>query len=73
MLRSLRVLGIESVNGEMLYAFLMGTGWFFLLGWLLGLVIAYVKVFREETLAGPSVRTPAVQTAGKTGQISSRK
>ena len=73
MLRSMRVLGIESVNGEMLYAFLMGTGWFFLLGWLLGLVIAYVKVFREETLAGPAARTPAVQTAGKTVQISSRK
>jgi hypothetical protein len=40
------------MNGEILYAFLMGTGWFFLIGWLFALLVAYVKAFREEHLTG---------------------
>jgi hypothetical protein len=36
------------MNSEMLYAFLMGTGWFFLMGWLLALVVAYAKAFQGD-------------------------
>jgi len=36
------------VNSELIYAFLMGMGWFFLIGWLVALAVAYVKAFRRE-------------------------
>ena len=49
--RSLRAIGV-AMNSEMLYAFLMGTGWFFLMGWLLALVIAYAKAFQGDSANG---------------------
>ena len=36
------------MNSELIYAFLMGMGWFFLLGWLVALGVAYVKAFQGE-------------------------
>ena len=36
------------MNSEMIYAFLMGTGWFFLIGWLVALIVAYAKAFQNE-------------------------
>ena len=55
------------MNTEMLYAFLMGTGWFFLLGWLLALVIAYVKAFQKEVPNGWS--NASVRGAGLSGVL----
>jgi len=51
MLRSFRAIGV-AMNAEVLYAFLMGTGWFFLVGWLLALVIAYAKAFQRDGTHG---------------------
>lgn len=45
--RSLRM-GTVMMNSEMIYAFLMGTGWFFLIGWLVALIVAYAKAFQNE-------------------------
>jgi hypothetical protein len=47
-LRNVRSLGAAFVNSELVYAFLMGMGWFFLIGWLVALAVAYVKAFRGE-------------------------
>ena len=33
------------MNTELVYAFLMGTGWFFLISWLVAIGIAYAKAF----------------------------
>jgi hypothetical protein len=43
-----RVIGSTFTNSEMVYSFLMGMGWFFLLGWAVALVIACASVFRRE-------------------------
>jgi len=64
MLRSIRALGV-SMNSEMLYAFLMGTGWFFLMGWLLALVVAYAKAFRDDAAA--PWPAPQIKNAGLGG------
>lgn len=47
-LRNVRSLGASLVNSELVYAFLMGMGWFFLLGWLVALGVAYVKAFQGD-------------------------
>jgi hypothetical protein len=44
----LRVLGAALTNSEMVYSFLMGMGWFFLLGWAVALVVACASVFRQD-------------------------
>ena len=43
-----RVIGSTFMNSEMVYSFLMGMGWFFLLGWAVALVVACASVFRRE-------------------------
>lgn len=45
---SLRVVGAAIMNSEMVYSFLIGMGWFFLLGWAVALVVACASVFRQE-------------------------
>jgi hypothetical protein len=45
---SLRVVGAAFMNSEMVYSFLMGMGWFFLLGWAVALVVACASVFRQD-------------------------
>ena len=45
--RSIRA-GTIIMNSEMIYAFLMGTGWFFLIGWLVALIVAYAKAFQSD-------------------------
>ena len=45
---SLRVLGAAIMNSEMVYSFLMGMGWFFLIGWAVALVVACTSVFRQD-------------------------
>jgi hypothetical protein len=47
-LRNVRSLGAAIVNSELAYAFLMGMGWFFLLGWLVALAVAYAKAFQGD-------------------------
>jgi hypothetical protein len=44
----LRVIGSALMNSEMVYSFLMGMGWFFLLGWAVALVVACASVFRQD-------------------------
>lgn len=56
----LRALGAALMNSEMLYSFLMGVGWFFLVGWAVALVVACASVFRQD-------RT--VQFAGVSGKL----
>ena len=36
------------MNSELVYAFLMGMGWFFLVGWLVALGVAYFKAFQGD-------------------------
>ncbi|HST11818.1 MAG TPA: hypothetical protein VLL05_15690 [Terriglobales bacterium] len=43
-----RVIGSALMNSEMVYSFLMGIGWFFLLGWAVALVVACASVFRQD-------------------------
>ena len=47
-LRNMRSLGAAIVNSELAYAFLMGMGWFFLVGWLVALAVAYAKAFQGD-------------------------
>jgi len=47
-LRNVRSLGAAIVNSELAYAFLMGMGWFFLIGWLVALGVAYAKAFQGD-------------------------
>jgi len=47
-LRNVRSLGAAIVNSELAYAFLMGMGWFFLIGWLVALAVAYAKAFQGD-------------------------
>ena len=44
----LRLVGSAIMNSEMVYSFLMGMGWFFLLGWAVALVVACASVFRQD-------------------------
>jgi hypothetical protein len=37
------------MNIETIYSILMNSGWFFLLGWALLLLFAYVAVFRDKS------------------------
>ncbi len=48
------------MNSEVVYSFLMGVGWFFLLGWAIALLVACASVFRQEG---------SVQMAGASGQL----
>ena len=43
-----RVVGSALMNSELVYSFLMGMGWFFLLGWAVALVVACASVFRQD-------------------------
>ena len=43
------------MNSELVYAFLMGMGWFFLIGWVVALMVAYVKAFRGEPVQWPMI------------------
>jgi hypothetical protein len=47
-LRNVRSIGAAIVNSELAYAFLMGMGWFFLVGWLVALAVAYAKAFQGD-------------------------
>lgn len=49
MLRSMfRMIGAAFMNSELVYSFLMGMGWFFLVGWALALLVACASVFRQD-------------------------
>lgn len=36
------------MNSELMYSFLMGMGWFFLLSWAVALLVTCAKVFRQD-------------------------
>jgi hypothetical protein len=61
---SVRDLGAAVMNSEMVYSFLMGMGWFFLLGWAIALVVACASVFRQDA---------KMQFAGLPGKIRGSK
>jgi hypothetical protein len=45
---SLRVVGAAFMNSEIVYSFLMGMGWFFLVTWAIALLVACASVFRQD-------------------------
>jgi hypothetical protein len=57
---SIRLFGAAVMNSELMYSFLMGMGWFFLLSWAVALVVACASVFRQDR--------GGVQLAGSRGQ-----
>jgi hypothetical protein len=56
---SIRFVGAAIMNSELVYSFLMGMGWFFLLGWAVALLVACASVFKQDR--------GAVQLAGSRG------
>jgi len=60
----IRLIGSAFMNSEMVYSFLMGMGWFFLLGWAVALVVACASVFRQDR---------NLRFAGMPGKLSHRK
>lgn len=50
------------MNSELMYSFLMGMGWFFLLSWAVALLVACASVFKQDR--------GAVQLAGSRGHAS---
>jgi len=65
---SFRFLGAAFMNSEMVYSFLMGMGWFFLIGWAVALLVACASVFRGDRtvrLAGVSPEVPGGHLAVK--------
>jgi hypothetical protein len=60
----LREIGAALMNSEMVYSFLMGMGWFFLVGWAVALVVACASVFRQDR---------NVRFAGLPGKLPHRK
>jgi hypothetical protein len=61
---SFRLLGATFMNSELVYSFLMGMGWFFLVGWALALLVACASVFRQDW---------SVQFAGHADKVPGRK
>ena len=45
---SIRFVGAAIMNSELMYSFLMGMGWFFLLGWAVALLVACASVFKQD-------------------------
>jgi hypothetical protein len=52
------------MNSELMYSFLMGMGWFFLLSWAVALLVTCAKVFQQDRSIelpgphGPATRPP---------------
>jgi hypothetical protein len=44
----IRVLGVSIMNSELVYSFLMGVGWFFLVGWAVALLVACASEFQKD-------------------------
>lgn len=64
----LRVVGSSVMNSEVVYSFLIGMGWFFLVGWALALLVACVSVFRPDgavQFAGISDKVRAAKLPGR--------
>ena len=54
-----RFVGVTEMNSELVYSFLMGIGWLFLMSWAVALLVACASVFRHDQtpqLAGPRGR-----------------
>ena len=45
---TVRMVGAAFMNSELVYSFLMGMGWFFLVGWALALLVTCASVFRQD-------------------------
>ena len=56
------------MNSEMVYSFLMGMGWFFLVGWAVALVVTCASVFRQDSGVQFAGLSPKVRGAIKSGQ-----
>lgn len=44
----LRVLGSAILKSELIYSFLMGLGWFFLMAWAVALLVACTSAFCKD-------------------------
>jgi hypothetical protein len=65
---SFRFLGAAFMNSELVYSFLMGIGWFFLLSWAVALLVACASVFRQDR----TVQFAGVLPKGTRGQVGNR-
>lgn len=52
------------MNSEIVYSFLMGMGWFFLVSWAIALLVACASVFRQDRTV-EFVGTPNKVQGGK--------
>ena len=43
-----RLIGVTIMNSELVYSFLMGIGWLFLISWAVALLVACASVFRQD-------------------------
>lgn len=60
-----RVIASALMNSELVYSFLIGMGWFFLMGWAIALVVACASAFRQD----PRVRLAGVAPDGRSGRL----
>jgi hypothetical protein len=43
-----RLIGVTLMNSELVYSFLLGIGWLFLISWAVALLVACASVFRQD-------------------------
>ncbi len=66
---SLRILAGALMNSELVYSFLMGMGWFFLMGWAIALLVACASAFRQDR----TVRLAGVSPDGRSGRLAVKR
>jgi hypothetical protein len=60
-----RVIASALMNSELVYSFLIGMGWFFLMGWAIALVVACASAFRQDR----GVQLAGVAPNGRSGRL----
>ncbi len=65
---SSRLAGAALMNSELVYSFLMGMGWFFLMGWAIALLVACASAFRRERTA-----LEGLAPEGKAGSLTAKR
>jgi hypothetical protein len=61
-----RLVAAALINSELVYSFLMGMGWFFLMGWAIALLVACASAFRQDRTVHLAGVSPDV-TRGRLG------
>ncbi len=66
---SSRLIAAALMNSELVYSFLIGMGWFFLMGWAIALLVACASAFRQD----PTMRMAGFSTSGRSGHLSVKR